>query len=235
MNVAVTVGNTRMFALDVSCDWIDVCSVDFTTGDRNGHVFRIGNGIGSLGVHVVKSDAATEKSVNATTTDQNGSGSDIGSGLDKRPTVANLSRRIGEPTSCEENVFSTADDKVHLIDVGVRIRLIGSLGGISLVVSDSQPTSRSSDVVAALEVHGDGINIASGRHSAIALIGNKVTAGKGNAAAEVAGVNTIHIHAASKTGKVFNKLREILGRDVRLELAKIGVRSLMQLGLVVVS
>ena len=48
-------------------------------------------------------------------------------------------------------------------------------------------------------------------------------------------MNTIHIHAASKTGKVFNKLREILGRDVRLELAKIGVRSLMQLGLVVVS
>ena len=59
--------------------------------------------------------------------------------------------------------------------------------------------------------------------------------GKGNAAAEVAGVNTIHIHAASKPGKVFNTLREILGRDVRLELAKIGVRSLMQLGLVVVS
>ena len=50
-------------------------------------------------------------------------------------------------------------------------------------MSDSQPTSRSSDVVAALEVHGDGINIASGRHSAIVLIGNKVTAGKGNAAA----------------------------------------------------
>ena len=233
MNVAAAARNTRMFALDRLGDGIDVCSVDFTAGDLNGHGFRIGNGIGSLAIHIVKGDAAAEKAVNGPTAHKHFGGSNIGSGLGKRCTVAFLSRRVGETASCEENVFPAGDDKVHLVDIGSRIRLIGSLGSISFIMGNSKTTSRSSDVVATIEGHRDAVDLAVGRRGTRCLIINKITARNGATSTEISNMNARNVDLIGKAREVGYQLREILALNVFPKLGQIGRSSIVKLDLVI--